>query len=79
MDKGKGNVYPITGNESPEGDYSYSCTLSLTLVLDRGGSPMPCLSHFTPPGKTQYQFYRRLGGPWGRSGQVWEISSPAGI
>jgi len=26
--------------------------------------------HTLPPGKTQYPFYRRLGGPQGRSGWV---------
>ena len=31
-----------------------------------------------PPGKTRYPFYRRLGGPQGRSGRV-EILVPAGI
>jgi hypothetical protein len=29
-----------------------------------------------PPGKNRYPFYRRLGGPQGRSGRVWKISSP---
>jgi hypothetical protein len=29
-----------------------------------------------PPGKTRYPLYRRLGGPQGRSGQVWKISPP---
>jgi len=32
--KGKGNVHPSTGHEGPEGEYSYSCTLSLTSTLD---------------------------------------------
>ena len=27
-----------------------------------------------PQGKTRYPLYRRLGGPQGRSGQVWKIS-----
>ena len=31
-----------------------------------------------PPGKTRYPFYRGLGGPQGRSGQV-ENLVPAGI
>jgi len=31
-----------------------------------------------PPGKTRYPFYRRLGGPQGRSGRV-EILVPTGI
>jgi hypothetical protein len=32
-----------------------------------------------PPGMTWYQLYRRLGGPWGRSGRVLKISSPPGF
>ena len=32
-----------------------------------------------PPGKTQYPFYRRLGEPRGRSGQVRKISPPPGF
>jgi hypothetical protein len=32
-----------------------------------------------PPGKTRYPFYRRLGGPQGRSGQVRKISPPPGF
>ena len=44
----KGKVYPITGHESPEGEQRYSCTLSLTLVLDGGGWSMPHPGHFTP-------------------------------
>ena len=30
----------------------------------------------SPPGKTRYPLYRRLGGPQGRSGQVRKISLP---
>jgi len=33
-----------------------------------------------PPGKeTRYPLYSRLGGPQGRSGRVWKISSPTGF
>jgi hypothetical protein len=32
-----------------------------------------------PPGKTRRPLYRRLGGPQGRSGRVWTISSPPGF
>jgi len=32
-----------------------------------------------PPGKTRYPFYRRLGGPQGRSEQVRKISAPPGF
>ena len=57
----------------------YSSTLFLTSVLEGGeGSP----SHpgrTLPPGKTRYAFYRRLGGPQGRSGQVRKISPQPGF
>jgi len=33
----------------------------------------------SPPGKTRYPLYRRLGGPQGRSGQVRKISLPPGF
>jgi len=33
----------------------------------------------TPPGKTRYPMYRRLGGPQGRSGRVREISPSPGF
>ena len=32
-----------------------------------------------PPGKTRYPLYRKLGGPQGRSGQIWKISAPLGF
>jgi len=32
-----------------------------------------------PPEKTRHPFYRRLGGPQGRSGQVRKISPPPGF
>jgi len=31
------------------------------------------------PGKEPLPIYRRLGGPQGRSGQVWKISPPPGF
>jgi len=34
--------------------------------------------HTLPPGKTRYPFYRRLGGPQGRSGRA-ENLVPTGI
>ena len=46
--KGKGKVRPRTGNESPEEEYRYSSTLSLTSALDGGGWLTPCLGRFTP-------------------------------
>ena len=55
-----------------------SSTLSRTSALDGVGvspTPRPLLH----PGKTQYPFYGRLGGPLGRSGQVRKISPPPGF
>jgi hypothetical protein len=56
----------------------YSSTLSLTSALDGVGgqrhAPTPL-----PPGKTRYPLDRRLGGPQGRSEQVWKISPPPGF
>ena len=73
--KGKGKGHPITCHKGPEGEYSYSSTLSLTSALDLGGwsAPRPC--RFTHR-KTRYPLYRRLGGPQGRSGGVRKISPP---
>jgi hypothetical protein len=35
--EGKGKVQPITGHESPEVEYRYSSTLSITLAVGGGG------------------------------------------
>jgi len=40
--------------EGPEGEWRYSCTLSLTSVLAGGGWSLPHLGHFTPRRKTWY-------------------------
>jgi hypothetical protein len=55
----------------------YSSTLRLTSALD-GGGQLHVLA-VLPPGNTQYQLYRRLGGPQGRSGRVRKISPPPGF
>jgi hypothetical protein len=44
----EGNVHPITYREGTEGEYRYSCTLSLTLALDGGGWSTSRLGRFTP-------------------------------
>ena len=76
--KGKGKGHPTTGHEGPEGEYRYSFTLSLTSALDGVGGQRYAPAAL-PPGKTRYPLYRRLGGPQGRSGRVWEISPPPGF
>jgi len=54
-----------------------SPTFSLTLALDGvgvgGQRPTPAV---LPPVKTTHQLYRRLGGPRGRFGRVWNTSTP---
>jgi hypothetical protein len=76
--KDKGTVHRITGLEVPEGEYSYSSTLSLTSTLDGVGDQRQAPAAL-PPGKTRYPLYRRLGGPHYWSEQVRKISPPTGI
>jgi len=71
-------VHPITSYEGPEVEYRYSSTLSLTSALEGVGGQYHAPAAL-PPGKTRYPFYRRLGGPQDRSGQVQKISPPIGI
>jgi len=40
---------------------------------------MPRPGRFTPGQEIGYPLYRRLGGPEGRSGWVWKISTPKGF
>ena len=55
--------------------YLYS---SMTAALEGGEWSAARPGRTLPPGKTRYPFYRRLGGPQGRSGQA-ENSSPPGF
>jgi hypothetical protein len=73
-----GKFHPRTGHESPGADKRYSSTLSLTSALDWGGWSTSCSGRFTP-GMTRYPFYRKLGGPQGRSGRVRKILPPPGF
>jgi len=59
-----------------QGEYRYSCTLSLTSALDGGGCSTPRPGRFTPWKETRYPLYRRLGGPQGRTGRAQKISPP---
>ena len=74
----KDKVHPITGHWSPEGEWMYSFTLSLTLDLDEVVGQRHAAAAL-PPGKTRYPFYRRLGGPHGRYGLVRKISPSPGF
>jgi hypothetical protein len=50
----------------------------MTAALERGEWPAACPGRTLSPGKTRYSFYRRLGGPQGRSGRA-ENLVPTGI
>ena len=45
--------------------------------MGEGSASRP--GHNLPTRKTRYPLYSRLGGPQGRSGQVWKISPPPGF
>jgi hypothetical protein len=45
--KGKGKFHPRTGQGGPKGEYTHSCTISLTLMLDGGWRSAPRLGRFT--------------------------------
>ena len=47
----------------------------MTAALEGGEWSAALPGRNLPPGKTRYPFYRRLGGPHSRSGQVRKISS----
>ena len=51
----------------------------MTMVLEGSEGSASCPGRSLPLGKIRYPLYRRLGGPQGRSGQVWKISSPLGF
>jgi hypothetical protein len=70
-------VRPRTCHEVRQG--SRGIALSLTSALDGGwwSKPRPCC--FTPEQDKRYPFYRRLGGPQGRTGRVRKISPTPGF
>jgi hypothetical protein len=74
--EGKVQVHPVIGHKGPEGEYRYSCTLSLTSALDGCGCSTPHPGRFTHRKKTQYPLYRRQGGPQRWSGRVRKILPP---
>jgi hypothetical protein len=50
-----------------------------TSALEGGEGSGSRAGRFLPPGKTQYPFYRRLGGPQGPSGLVRKTSPTPGL
>ena len=68
---------PCTGRR-PIGGVEVELYSFLTTALEGGEGVSVTPRPLFTPGKTQYPWYRRLGGPQGRSGQVREISPPPG-
>ena len=61
------------------GRTAHSGSRGITLIFLDHSTRRGWADSFRPPGKTRYPFYRRLGGPQGRSGQVGKISPSTGI
>ena len=76
--KGKGKGFPLQARLWPRGWIEVQLYVSKTTALGGGEQSSERPGRTLPPGKTRYPFYRRLGGPQGRSGQVRKISSPTG-
>jgi hypothetical protein len=70
---------PERGHEGTEREQRYSSTLYLTSALDGSGWSTPHPGRFTPSKEIRYPFYRRLGGPHGRSGRVRKTFSSLGF
>jgi hypothetical protein len=76
--KGKGKGHPRTGHEGP-GGVEVKLHSFFNLGARWGGWSKPHPGRFTLRKETLYPLYRRLGGPQGRSGRVWKISTPQGF
>ena len=48
----------------------------MTAALERGAWSAARPGRILPPAKTRYPFYRRLGGPQGRSGRAENLAPP---
>ena len=51
----------------------------MTTALEAGEGSASRPDRSLPLRRTRYPLYRRVGGPQGRSGQVWKISPPPGF
>ena len=69
----KGRFRSITGHKGPDGQYTYSSTLSLKLALDWNGWLTPDLGCLIPGKDTKYPLYRSQGGSSGMSGRLGKI------
>ena len=72
--KRKGKILPITRHEGPEGEYTFSSTLSFTSALGRGGWSIPLPGLFTFGEGSRYPSYRLLGGTKSQSGRALKVS-----
>jgi hypothetical protein len=70
LGKRLGKFHPRTGNEGPNGEYSF-----FNFGARWGVWSIPRPGSFTP-GRTRYPFRRWLGGPQGRNGRVRKNSPP---
>jgi len=68
----KDKVHPSTGHKGREGEYRYSCTLTLTWAMDGVGVQRDLFDRFIPVKETRYPLYRWLGE--GGPGSVWTIA-----
>jgi hypothetical protein len=71
IDKNVGRFHPFIGHEGSVGPFD------LGIRMGEGSASRP--GRTLPPGETWYQFYGRLSGPQGLSGQVRKISPPRGF
>jgi hypothetical protein len=77
--KGKGKVHPRTGHEGPEGEWSYSSTLSVTPALDGVDGQRYTPAALYPRERPGTRCIGGWVGPRGRSGRVQKISPPQGF
>jgi len=73
-----GNSDPVTGPVWSKGWVEVYLYSSMTAALEGGEWSGARPGRTLPPGETRYPFYRRLGGPQGRSGRA-ENLVPTGI
>ena len=70
--------FPVTGPLWPRVWVEVYLYSSMTVALEGGEWSVASPARPLPQGKTRYPFYRRLGGPQGRSGRA-ENLVPTGI
>jgi len=75
----KSKFLPIPSLKGPEGEFSYSSTLSLISALDGVGGGRRIPVPFTPEKENWNPLYRRLSGLRSGSGRVRKISPSTGV